>query len=107
MGNCAITYQELNQAANRIARAILAQHEGKAPVVLLLDHDTPTIAAILGVLKTGRAYVPFDPTYPPTQLTSMLKDVQASLHYHQSSLVPLGPFPDKRKRIGPQLGYDR
>ena len=50
--SCAVTYQELNLAANRIAFTILAQHEGKAPVVLLLDYDPPTIAAILGVLET-------------------------------------------------------
>jgi amino acid adenylation domain-containing protein len=88
IASCAITYQELNQAANRIARTILAELEGKAPVVLLLDYDTSTITAILGVLKTGRAYVPLDPTYPPAQLTSMLKDVQAPLIITNSRLYP-------------------
>ena len=33
--SCAVTYQELNLAANRIAFTILAQHEGKAPVVFV------------------------------------------------------------------------
>jgi acyl carrier protein len=49
-----LTYDELNRAANRVARAILAQIPGEEPIGLLLEHGAPMIVAILGVLKAGR-----------------------------------------------------
>lgn len=74
------TYDDLNKAANRIARAILRQpdEEGQ-PVGLLLDHDAPVIAALLGALKAGKFYVPLDPSSPQGRLGYMLKDSDARL----------------------------
>ena len=89
MGSRAITYDELNRDANRIARAILAQNgEKKEPCRVVAGLYTPMIAALLGVLKTGRVYVPLDPTYPDAQLASMLKDVQAPLIITNRTLYP-------------------
>ncbi|MFQ5610898.1 MAG: amino acid adenylation domain-containing protein [Anaerolineae bacterium] len=69
------TYRTLNQAANRVAAAILAGREpGVGRVALLFDHDAPMIAAILGALKAGQTYVPLDPTYPQERLAYMLAD---------------------------------
>src|SRR5438067_1130817 len=56
-----LSYCELNRAANGIARSLL--ESGAAadrPVALLLEHGTMMIAAILGVLKTGRTCVFLD-----------------------------------------------
>lgn len=90
MGTRSITYDKLNLDANRIAHTILAQqNEHKAPVALLLDYGTPVITALLGVLKTGRAYVPLDPMYPQAQLTSMLNHAQARLIITNSRLYSL------------------
>ena len=80
MGNQALSYDELNQGANRIAYEIQGrQGKRQVPVVLLMDHGIQMIAAILGVLKSGNSYVPFETTYPQARLASMLEDVQASL----------------------------
>ena len=58
---CAFTYGELNRAANRVAWAILSASGKKVPtVVLLVEHGAPAIAALMGVLKAGKAYVPVD-----------------------------------------------
>jgi len=66
-GTHQLTYAELNRAANGIGRAILASRgAGEEPVALLLEHGASLIAAILGVLKAGKIYVPLDPSYPPT-----------------------------------------
>lgn len=74
------TYTALNQAANRVARAILAQRgEGEEPIALLLEHDAPMIAAILGVLKAGKIYVPLDPSYPQARAAYILEDSQPGL----------------------------
>ena len=78
--NHALTYDALNKAANRVARAILAHcGEGQEQVALLLEHDAPVIAAMIGVLKAGKAYVPLDPSYPRKRLAYMLEDSEARL----------------------------
>jgi non-ribosomal peptide synthetase component F len=60
-----LTYAQLNQLSNRIARGILAQSKPEPePIALLLASDAPLIAAMLGVLKTGKFYVPLDPAQP-------------------------------------------
>lgn len=74
------TYAMLNQMANRIAWAILSQRgKGAEPVALLLDSDAPMIAAMLGVLKAGKIYVPLDPSYPRVRIAQMWQDSQATL----------------------------
>jgi non-ribosomal peptide synthetase component F len=74
------TYNDLNKAANRIAQAILAKRgETQEPTALLFEDDAPVIAAILGVLKTGKMYVPLDPSYPKARISSILDDSQAGL----------------------------
>lgn len=76
----ALTYEALNAMANRVARVILDQRRhGAEPVALLMDQGAPLLAAILGLLKAGKFYVPLDPTYPQTRLAHMLWDSQAGL----------------------------
>jgi amino acid adenylation domain-containing protein len=75
-----LTYMALDQAANRVAQAILARHGAEpAPVALLLGHGTPVIAAMLGVLKAGKICVPLDPQAPQDRLRYILSDSRAAL----------------------------
>jgi len=81
-GEYTLTYGFLHQYSSQLAHIILAT--GNAPnkektVALLLGHDESMIVGIIGVLKTGTVYIPFDPTYPEKRLTYMLKDSNASL----------------------------
>ena len=65
MSGCALTYDELNQTANRLARAIIdRQGEENEPVGIFLKHGGPVIPAILGVLKAGKIFVVIDPAFP-------------------------------------------
>lgn len=75
-----ISYSELNKIANTIAHAILSElGEAQESVSLLFEHGPLAIAAILGILKAGKIYVPLDPSYPLSRLEYMLKDSQSSL----------------------------
>ena len=75
-----LTYDALNRVANRIAHAILAgRSPGVEQVALLLETDAPVIAAILGVLKTGKIYVPLDSSLPRARLAYILENSQAAL----------------------------
>ena len=74
-GSRTLTYDELNQTANRIARTILAHlGNGEEPVALLLEHGPGLIAAMLGILKAGKFYVSLDPAFPHTRMAYMLAD---------------------------------
>ena len=78
--NHQLSYAALNKVANRVARALLAQRgEGAESIALLLEHDASMIAAILGVLKAGKVYVPLDPSFPYARNAYILEDSQAGL----------------------------
>jgi len=73
-----LTYGELDRWTNGIAEALLAMTSSESqPIGLLLEHDAPMIAAILGVLKAGHFYVPIDPAYPLERVKHILKDCGA------------------------------
>jgi len=72
------SYEELDDAANRIAHSILSMcKEGEERIALLFEHDAPMVAALLGTLKAGKTYVPLDPGYPLERLDYILRDSQA------------------------------
>ena len=80
IGDRALTYEELDRAANRIAHGILEKHgEGSEPIALLFEHGVDVIAAILGTLKAAKFYIVLDPSFPLARISYMLDDSQAGL----------------------------
>jgi enterobactin synthetase component F len=82
------TYRDLDRQANRIARRLL--REGIAPddrVGVYLDRGPEIIAAVLGILKAGAGYVPFDPSGPLRRTAWMLDDCRPTLTVTSSSLA--------------------
>ncbi len=74
------SYGSLNQAANRLAHAILERRGPRPePVALLLERGAALVVAIMGALKAGRFYVPLDPSFPRARLAYLLEDSQARL----------------------------
>lgn len=85
-----LTYAELNEGANRVAHAILAQRgTAEEPIALLLEHDAPMLAALLGVLKGGKIFVPLDPSHPTARNRYILEDSQAGLIVTSSRNLPM------------------
>lgn len=79
-GDHSFTYDELNRAANRITQAIWEQCDNdNDPVAILLNDTSDTIAAILGVLKAGKIYLPLDLTLPLSRLQYLIEDSRARL----------------------------
>ena len=69
------TFAELNDRANRLARSLVTRGAGPERVVALaLPRSAEMIMAILAVLKTGAAYLPLDPAYPPARRAAMVED---------------------------------
>lgn len=76
-GANSLTYRELDQRANRIADLLRSRGAGPAKLVALcLPRSTDMVAAILGVAKSGAAYVPLDPMYPAGRISSILEDAK-------------------------------
>ncbi|MBT9588631.1 amino acid adenylation domain-containing protein [bacterium] len=83
-----LTYRELNQGANQVARHLRAAGVGPEDLVgILLERSAQLVVAILGVLKAGGAYVPLDPKYPRDRLAFMLQDARAGVLLTQHSLA--------------------
>ena len=81
-----LTYGQLNQLANQIARLILTQgNADNQPVALLFGQRALLIAAILGSLKAGKLYVPLDPLHQPSRNADILADASATLILTDSS----------------------
>ncbi|HEU0078336.1 MAG TPA: amino acid adenylation domain-containing protein, partial [Longimicrobiaceae bacterium] len=86
------SYAELDRAANRVAHALLRRGAGpEQRVALLLEPAPESVAALIGVLKSGAAYVPLDPAAPADRLAYMLADSGARLvlaHPHLAGSLP-------------------
>ena len=77
-GKQALPYTSLNQAANRLARALLARRAlGNETVALLFEHSVDVITAIVGTLKAGKLFLMLDPAFPVERITYMLEEGQA------------------------------
>jgi len=75
-----LTYQELNEAANRVAHGLIAKGVGSGDIVAFALHRTSRlIAAMFGILKAGAAYLPIDLDYPRERINYMLSDSGAKL----------------------------
>ena len=76
--NLQLSYGELNQRANQLARYLRRLGVGlEDRVGICLPRSMEMVVAMLGVLKAGAAYVPLDPQYPLERLALMLEDAQA------------------------------
>ncbi len=74
------TYDELNATANRIAHALIRR--GGAPgdrIAVLMRHDAPQVAAVLGIVKAGRIVVTLNPSEAPARLVQVIEDATPAL----------------------------
>lgn len=83
--NIVLTYEELNQKANQLARAIRKEYQkatgfslvSDALIPLCMERSADMLIAILAILKAGGAYVPIDPNAPRNRMDYMFRDLQA------------------------------
>ena len=84
--NQEITYRELDEKSNQVANALLEKgiKEGSF-VPVWLDRSLEWVVAVLGIIKTGAAYVPIDSAYPAKRVEFILSDTSAEImitNYH-------------------------
>ncbi|MEC2400383.1 non-ribosomal peptide synthetase DhbF [Bacillus subtilis] len=74
-----VNYRKLNEEANRLARLLIEKGIGPEQfVALALPRSPEMVASMLGVLKTGAAYLPLDPEFPADRISYMLEDAKPS-----------------------------
>ncbi|HEY0022712.1 MAG TPA: non-ribosomal peptide synthase/polyketide synthase [Longimicrobium sp.] len=84
----ALTYDELNRSANRLAHHLRGLGVGPdARVAICVERGPEMIAGLLAILKAGGGYVPLDPAYPAGRLRSMLEDSAPAALVTRSSLA--------------------
>jgi amino acid adenylation domain-containing protein len=84
------TYAGLNQAANRVADALLGlRGQGQETVALLFDNGASFVVASLGVLKAGKIQVPLESAFPRARLRYMLEQSEAAALVTDNTNLPL------------------
>lgn len=94
--NSTMTYMQLNEKANQLAR--LLREYGAGPdrlVAIVAGRSTDMIAGILAVLKSGGAYVPIEPDYPEERIKFTLEDCGAAILLTQKHLAGKTDFQGK------------
>ncbi|APC91244.1 Long-chain-fatty-acid--CoA ligase [Francisella sp. MA067296] len=90
-----LTYKELNQRSNQLARYIKDKYRSitnqqlqpDTLIALYLDRSLEMIISILAVLKSGAAYVPISPDFPSDRTKYILEDTNATILLSQTHLI--------------------
>ncbi|WP_018612579.1 non-ribosomal peptide synthetase [Segetibacter koreensis] len=75
-----LSYRELNERSNQLAHYLRSKgvkEECLVPICIERSHEM--LVGLLGILKSGAAYVPIDPEYPQERITFMLEDIKANI----------------------------
>ncbi len=87
-GDESLTYAELEARATTLARALGTYGAGPGVLVgICMERSVEMVVALVGVLKSGSAYVPLDPEYPADRLAFMLADAQCPVVLTQERVV--------------------
>ncbi len=95
-----LTYGELNCRANQLARKLISL--GAAPGALIgvfMERSLEMVVGLLGILKSGAAYMPIDPSYPAQRTAYMIEDA------HSLVLLTQKRFRDTLPPNGSQVFY--
>lgn len=74
-----LTFQQVQTLAKKCGSAILALNKGQKPVATMLSRDARTVAVFLGVVYSGHAYAPCDPSLPNDRLNSILSRLDCEI----------------------------
>ena len=71
-----MSYEELNEQSNQLAGYLCSNYriERDTLIGIKMDRSLDVIVSILGVLKSGGAYVPIDSEYPKSRIDYMMSD---------------------------------
>ena len=84
-----VSYRELDRIAEGIAVGLAARGVGKGSLVgVMLDRTPEMVAALMGILRCGAAYLPLDPAHPPARIGWIAQDAKADLLLTDAAVAP-------------------
>jgi natural product biosynthesis luciferase-like monooxygenase protein len=93
-----LTYRELDARANRLAHHLRSLGAGPGALVgLCVERSLEMVVGMLGILKSGAAYLPLDPKVPAERLALVVEDARAGLLVTQSGLKDAVPASGARR----------
>ncbi len=88
-GESLISYKVLDERANQVAHYLRRLGVGPEVVVgICVERSVEMVIALMGVLKTGGAYLPLDPGYPRERLAFMIEDAEVAVLLTKEILLP-------------------
>lgn len=73
-----LTYRQLDELSDRVADNLYNRCSVQNPIIpICINRSFDMIIGILGIIKSGAAYVPIDPSYPTTRIKYILDDIKA------------------------------
>ncbi|MET4141105.1 amino acid adenylation domain-containing protein [Pedobacter sp. UYP1] len=89
--NSSLTYKELNDKANQLSSYLTRRGAGKDTLVILCfdKHLEMAIIGMLGILKSGAAYVPIDVDYPQDRVNYIIENTKAEFIVSHSQDIPV------------------
>ncbi|MBO1419238.1 non-ribosomal peptide synthetase, partial [Streptomyces sp. FH025] len=95
-GDVQLTYRELDERSNRLARLLIEAGAGPERfVALALPRTADLVVALLAVLKSGAGYLPVDPGYPAERIAFLFDDVRPDAVITDTGMrgrLPDGPY---------------
>ena len=92
-GDAALSYRELNERSNRLARVLISIGLGPEETAgLALDASLEFLIVFLAIMKAGAAYLPLDPSYPELHTASILDEAKPSWVLSVSNTVSRVPY---------------
>ncbi len=91
-----ITYEELDNRSDAVARHLASEGLIGRPVGLFLNRGIDYVVAMLGVLKSGGACVPLPPTYPAARLQNVADLANLECVLADTTTAATSPFRDAR-----------
>jgi amino acid adenylation domain-containing protein len=93
-----LSYRELNAKANQLAHALRKRGLGPGQRVgIFVDRSLEMMIGLLGIQKSGAAYIPLDPGYPAERIRLTLEDADVAVLLTQQSLA--ASLPPNRAEI--------
>ncbi|RUT69549.1 amino acid adenylation domain-containing protein [Flavobacterium cupreum] len=75
------SYAELHKLSNQIAQYLITTYgkKDKSPIAVLLERSANMVVVLLGILKSGRSYIPLDPAFPEDRLNYIIGNSQSKI----------------------------
>ena len=87
-GKQQLTYRELNERANQVAHLLIQQGVGPGSLVgIYVERSPEMMIGLLGIQKSGAAYVPLDPAYPKERLRLTVEDSKIRVLLSEQALL--------------------